>query len=221
LIPFLDLAGIIRGNLLTFLVDRRIGSFIAGGAAAIADVFPDCFDSSTKPSTIEKMFRVSGFVAMINACLRDEKQRSLWISDHDETLETFERREQLGRLASYLTFGLARWSNPADQLFGTTESEHAPDWAEDAAAIPDLFAGAYCRLCHVLPAYVGKETWLKILPDDEERDPRAREIGNWCAMRRTTLRQVLLRLELDTNGAVRASAQFIAGGIERGGLIVD
>src|ERR1700722_14685305 len=35
--PFLNAAGGIRGNVLTVLVDRRIGSFIEGGATALAE----------------------------------------------------------------------------------------------------------------------------------------------------------------------------------------
>ena len=40
LIPFLDAASAIRGNVVTFLIDRRVGSFIEGGATALAEVFP-------------------------------------------------------------------------------------------------------------------------------------------------------------------------------------
>ena len=146
--PFLDAASAIRGNVITFLVDRRIRSFMSGGAGAIAEAFPDCFSPETKPGTIEKMLRLSSFVAMLIAGLRQEKQRSLWISDHDEALATFDRGEQFGRLCSYLTFGSDSLQSPADLEFGTTESPwHALAWAEDAASISDLIAGAcFCSL---------------------------------------------------------------------------
>jgi hypothetical protein len=93
--PFLKAAGTIRGNVLTFLVDRRIKSFSQGGTQALAGLFPDCFTPETPPGTIEKMFRHSSFIAMLTAGFRRQDQPSLWISDHDETLETFDRREQL------------------------------------------------------------------------------------------------------------------------------
>jgi hypothetical protein len=211
LIPFLNAASAIRGNVITFLVDRRIGTFMEGGTCALAKVFPDCFSPDTKPGTMEKMFRLASFVAMLTAGLREEKQRSLWISDHDETLETFDRREQLGRLGHYLTFGLTRWRSPADMEFGTTESPHAPQWAEDAASIPDLVAGTCCQLSRLLPAYCGTESWTRIVRSSAMKDRRARAIGDWMATTQGRLRHILLRLELTEEGFPRSSAQFFAG----------
>ena len=210
LVPFLTAASAIRGNVITFLLDRRIGSFIEGGARVLPRAFPDCFSPQTKPGTMEKMLKLSSFVAMLTAGLREENQRSLWISDHDETLETFDRREQLGRLCSYLTFGLTHWRNPADMEFGTTASPYAPAWAEDAASIPDLVAGACCKLGRLLPAYCGTELWRRVIPSSSAEDRRARAVGNWMAVKQGRLRHVLLRLELGDEGVPRASAQFFA-----------
>jgi hypothetical protein len=211
LIPFLNTTGAIRGNLITFLVDRRIPSFIEGGPEALAEVFPDCFPPETPRGTMEKMFRLSNFLAILTAGLRREDQRSFWISDHDESLATFQRREQFARLSTYLTFGLTHWHKAADLEFATTESPHAPDWAEDLASIPDLIAGACCNISGLLPSYCGTELWTRLVPSSAERDPRARAIANWMATTRGPLRQVLLRLELGEDGDTHASAQFFAG----------
>jgi hypothetical protein len=211
LVPFLNAANAIRGNMITFLIDRRIGSFMEGGADALREGFPDCFSPETRPSTMEKMLRLSSFVAMLTAGLREEDQRSLWISDHDETLASFDRREQFGRLCSYLTFGLTGWRNPADMEFGTTESPYAPPWAEDAASIPDLVAGAYCQLSRLLPAHCGTEIWTRTVPSTATEDRRARAVSNWLATAHDRLHHVLLRLELGDEGEPRASAQFFAG----------
>lgn len=208
--PFLVAASMIRGNVVTILVDRRIEAFMGGGPAALTDVFPDCFSPETKAGTVEKMFRLSTFVAMLTAGFRGEHQRSLWISDHDEALETFERREQFARLAHYLTFGFTRWRKPADMIFATTESPHLPLWGEDLASIPDLVAGALCNLSHILPAYYGRERWIRVIPSSSAEDRRARAICNWMATTRGHLRHVLLRLELDDKGILRSSAQFFA-----------
>jgi hypothetical protein len=219
LIPFLNATDAICGNLITFLVDRRIPSFMAGGTDAIREAFPDCFSPETKPGTIEKMLRLSGLVAMLLAGLRRENQRSLWISDHDETLATFDRREQFGRLCSYLTVGLTRWQNPADAEFGTTMSPYAPPWAEDAASIPDLIAGPYCQLSRILPTQCGAETWVRAVSSTDTKDRRARAIGSWMATSHDHLRHVLLRLELSGTGEPRTSAQFFAAGILAGAAL--
>jgi hypothetical protein len=209
--PFLRLASALRGNLITILVDRRIKSFVEGGVYSLAEIMPDCFSPDTSPRTMEKMLRLASFVGMITAGLRKEHQRSSWISDHDEALETFARREQLGRLACYLTFAFAGWREPADMWYGTTEASDLPSWAEDAAAIPDLMAGAACKLACVLPTHCGTELWTRTVSTAGVHDRRARAIGNWMAARQGRLRHVLLRLELDTDGEPRPSAQFFVG----------
>jgi hypothetical protein len=217
LVPFLSAAESIRGNLITFLVDREIASFCEGGPHAFAADFPDCFSPNTKHSTIEKMVRLASLVAMLLAGLRREDQKSLWISDHDETLDSFDRREQLGRLASYLTFGLAGWRNPAAMHFGTTETPSIPMWAEDAVAIPDLVAGAACQLSSLLPTGLGLNfsRWTTIISSDIPRDPRARVVGDWMAASTGNLRMIILRLEVDERGHPRISAHSLGGAVSR------
>jgi len=208
---FLELVSTLEGNLISIMVDRRIGSFVPGGPAEAIQIFPDCFGFSPNPGTVEKILRLASFVALINAGLRGERQPSHWISDHDETLDTHAKREGFARLAHYLTFGLTNWTNPADHVFGTTMSPHAPWWSEDLAAIPDLAAGAYCATSSFHPAFFGTTFGHAFRSYRDVTNTRAREIGNWLATRSGKLRSVLLRLEMDAHDKVRASAQtFIA-----------
>lgn len=208
---FLELFDRLPGNLLTIMVDRRVGSFMHGGTQAIIEAFPDCFDEHSKSVTVEKMFCLSGFVALIFAGLRDEGQGSNWISDHDEALDSHQRREQFARLAAYLSFGFSGWKKPADSGFGTTNSLHAPIWVEDITALPDLVAGAYCALSNFLPSFLGAESWRVTVPIGFTQERRSQVIGNWLAGNRGMLRHVLVRLEQDDNGNVRSSAQAFFG----------
>jgi hypothetical protein len=207
LAPFLNAADLIHGNLITCLIDVRIGSFLGGGPTAVREIFSDCFDEHTAPGTIEKMLRLASLLSLLITGLRREDQPSLWVSDHDETLATHDRREQFARLAAYLSLGLSKWRQPADQFFTTTESPNCPEWGEDLAAIADIVAGSYCELADVLPAWTGASSWIRVVSSDAADDWRARAIGNWLAHRAGTLRKVLLRLELDEHGVVHASAQ--------------
>ena len=204
---FLRTIGGLRGNLVTILVDRRVGSFMFGGPDAVVGTFPDCFSVHANRGTVEKMLRLASFVALILAGLRREDQMSNWISDHDEALDSHDKREQFARLATYLTFGLTGWRQAADHLFGTTESPMAPKWSEDVAAVADLAAGAYCQMSKDLPAFFGRETWRVGLSQSSVENQRARVIGDWLATSRGALKHVLLRLEKDGRGNVRASAQ--------------
>ena len=211
LVPFLETASLLRANLITVMVDRRVGSFLGANGPSIAkDIFPDCFPSDMSDVTVEKMLRVAGLLAMMVAGLRKENQESNWISDHDEILDSFERREQFGRLASYLTQGLTRWQAPATQWFGTTEVSGLPNWVEDTASIPDLVAACYCVLSPLLP-YRFSDALPRIVVRAPVPDERAAIIGNWLAGPHSGLHPVLTRLELDQTGAVRATAQVIEG----------
>ncbi|RYG55945.1 MAG: hypothetical protein EON56_04935 [Alphaproteobacteria bacterium] len=207
MLPFLGVASEIKGNLITFLIAREVGSFFDGGSEAIRDVMPDCFSKSMSQKTIEKMLRVASLMACVTGGLRGEPQSCLWMSDADEALETFERREQLARLCSYITYGLTNWKQPAEIRFGTNRDAGIPTWCRDAAAIPDLVAGAYCKLADILPTFRGVRHGIRIVPKDTLRDERARIIGDWLFTANGPLRHILARLERDELGEIRASAQ--------------
>jgi hypothetical protein len=114
-------------------------------------------------------------------------------------------------LATYLTFGLTGWRQAADHLFDTTESPTAPYWSEDVAAVADLAAGAYCQMNRHLPAFIGMETSRAVIASTNIENQRARAIGEWLATGRSALKHLLVRLEQDGNGDVRASAQAFVG----------
>jgi hypothetical protein len=211
LVPFLNAASGIRGNVITFLVDRRIESFMDCGAAKFAESFPDLFSPNIRAGTVEKMFRVSSFLAMLTAGLREEHQRSLWISDRDEIFESFDRRSQFAQLTHFLTIGLTRWREPAEMDLGTTASPNIPPSAEYVASIPDLIAGTYCQLSSLLPTYCDTVLWKRFVLSGASKDRRAVAVGNWMATTAGHLRQVLLRLELGSDGLPHASAQRFGG----------
>jgi hypothetical protein len=208
---FLETVGKLSGNLITILIDRRVGSFMPGGPEAAIEAFPDCFPARANRGTVEKMLRLASFVALIVAGLRREDQVSNWISDHDEALDSFDKREQFARLATYLTFGLTGWRQAANHLFDTTESPTAPYWSEDVAAVADLAAGAYCQMSGHLPAFLGVETSQVGMASTNVENQRARAIGDWLATGRSALKHVLVQLEQNGNGDVRASAQAFVG----------
>lgn len=204
---FLDVVGRLPANLITIMIDNRVGTIAPGGPAETALIFDDCFSANASAASVEKMFRLAFFVALLGAGLRDEEQPSLWISDHDEALDTFGKRDGLGRLASYLSFGFTGWRNPAQQNFLTTEAPNCPRWVEDLAAIPDISAGACAQLSNTLPLFEGSKTWTIRLRSQVEPDWRAKVFGDWLSEPHGVLRHVLLRLAPDETGEVRASAQ--------------
>lgn len=209
LTDFLTIANALRGNLITIMVDRRISTFLEGGYGEMFSCFPNCFPANTKKGTVEKMYRLASFMALIMAGMRSEDQESYWISDHDETLDSHEKREGFRRLSSYITFGLTGWRTPAAAWFETTESQTTPYWSEDIAALADIVAGAYCQLSEHLPKFLDTENWTKEVSSLDVADPRARKVGNWLSSS-GALKHLLLRLEPDESGDIRCSAQAFA-----------
>lgn len=204
---FLRTVGNLRCNLVTILVDRNVGSFSGLSRAELIDAMPDCFPATAPDGTVEKMMRLASFVALILAGLRQETQPSFWISDHDEALDNYDKRENFAKLATYLTFGLTKWKSAADHIFGTTEMENSPYWSEDLAAVPDLVAGAYCKMAFHLPSILGRRNWVIGMSSSSIADWRAQLVGNWLAQGSAEMRHVLLRLERLDNGTVGSSAQ--------------
>jgi hypothetical protein len=204
---FLRTVGDLRCNLVTILVDRNVGSFSNGNRAELVDALPDCFPETAPDGTVEKMLRLASFVALILAGLRQETQPSLWISDHDEALDSHDKREHFAKLATYLIFGLTKWQSAADHVFGTTEMENSPYWSEDLTAVPDLVAGAYCKMAFHLPSILGRKNWVIGMSSSSISDERARLVGSWLAEGSDEMKHVLMRLERLEDGTVKSSAQ--------------
>lgn len=205
---YLAACSFLKANIITFLVHRNIKCFIDGGASSFMSLFPECFSSQTKHGTAEKMIRLSTFLSVVITGLRQENQRAFWFSDHDEALETYERREGFAKLSTYLQLNFSKWSRPADVIFGTTGDPSIPCWVEDLAALPDIFCGAYCQIGNILPSFYGKETWTKMFNSSSVIDKRPRILGDWLAAGHSNLRHILVRTEIEDSGFFRSSAQF-------------
>lgn len=173
----------------------------------LAAIWDDCFAPGATAASIEKAYRLALFVCLIQAGLRREDQPSRWISDQDEVLDSFDKRERFSGIARYLTFGLTGWRAAAVQDFMTTGVANAPPWLEDLAAIPDIAAGACAQLSGVLPLFRNRKTWTVPMSSGDVVDTRARAFGDWLSASEGVLRHVLVRLAPDDAGEVRASAQ--------------
>jgi hypothetical protein len=203
---FLDLVGRMRANLITFMVDNRVGD-LCGDPIELAAIWDDCFVPGATAASIEKAYRLALFVCLVQAGLRREDQASRWISDQDEVLDSFDKRERFAGVARYLAFGMTGWRAAAVQECMTTGVANSPAWLEDMAAIPDIAAGACAQLSGALPLFRNQRNWVVPIPYGDAVDGRARLFGDWLSTSHGVLRHVLVRLAPDDTGVVRASAQ--------------
>lgn len=138
--PWLVAADRLNGLLITFAIERSLGSlFNQAELAALRQVRPDLAGSSRK--TIERMFRVCHFLAVILSGLSSAAQEVVWITDQDdiaanERLKSSLKETLQNVVQMYLGERLATLHCE------TTAFDDGTMQIEDLASIPDLVAGA-------------------------------------------------------------------------------
>jgi len=207
--PFLRLANGLQGNLFIFVVDSQFQSLFRDSGKTTWSDIPKIFPRGTSTHVVEQTLRIGMFISLIIAGLRDEKQKAIWISDQDEALEAYDRRERLGVFVSYMTWGMTGWKNPATMEFGTTALDSPDRRFEDLAAIPDLAAGAMAHFAPAVPIPPVPGEGVQVIKREMCADPRTRLILDWLGMDKGTLRRILLRVVKDETGAMRARAECI------------
>jgi len=207
--PFLRLANVLKGNLVTFMVDTRVQSLFKTEAKADASDLPEVFPAGTSCFVVENTLRVGAFASLLVAGLRAESQHATWISDQDQVLEHHERRERLGEFIRCTIWGMTGWNNPGMLEFGTTALDWPDRRLEDFVAIADLAAGAMCSLAPALAVPEAAGLSKALLPRETVADERTCAILDWAAEPTSALRKLLLRVTLDEHGRLRARAEYI------------
>ena len=209
LLPFLNVADELHGNLLTFVIDKRLPSlFKEQGVPEWSDL-PRLFPPGTSTNTIEKSLRLGMFLSLLLAGLRKELQHAIWISDQDDVLEDYPRRERFAEFVSYVSLAIANWTNPAPLHFYTTAIDSDDRFLEDLTAIADLAAGALANLAPSISTPEDKGISMRMLRRGSCTDVRTQTVVDWLARRDRPLKRMLLRVVLDATGAKRARAETI------------
>lgn len=143
LVPFLQLADTIIGWLVIFAVPRRGGSLFQSSIEtpsterALLNIW--------KPEVQEELLRILHFSSFLLSGLSAPRQDVLWIIDEDAVAanagQLVRLTDLLGQISShYLGHDLG------NLRCGTTRSDDGTMSFEDAAAIPDLAAGAFSEI---------------------------------------------------------------------------
>jgi len=145
LVPFLRAANSIPGLLITFLIDKRIGTLFMPDAEADALIEPAVIREHWGAKPFEKLLRVAHLSALLVSGLVGEKQNVLWISDQDEIVPNDARHIEACKLfgqvlSHYLNCEIGRLQ------FATTRSDDGSLRLEDVAALPDLAAGSLAEV---------------------------------------------------------------------------
>ena len=142
MISFLEAANNINGLLITLLVKKRVQSVLEpGGVAYLREIEPSLAD--WKNETVEKLYRILGFLAFLHAGLCYSDQRTYWLTDNDEIAANPERLTSAVRMLQRIsTDHFARRIH-----LGSADTVNSMDakisgQIKDIASIPDLVGGA-------------------------------------------------------------------------------
>lgn len=200
LVPFLTAANTIPGLLATFAIDKKLSLRVSEGIP-ILEKNPVGDLSDWKPKAFKKLTLVGLLGAMLIAGMSMPGQNVIWISDEDELapnkLKIRDATKVLGCYVSQISphaFGHFR--------FGTTESTTRMMLFEDAAAIPDLTAGALASFTEKWVAHYGCGPGRLMLESPNAIPPKDRVISAWLAEDHYALRKISFIVDAKEEGYV-------------------
>lgn len=190
--PWLTAADQLKGILITFAIERSLGSlFNQAELAALRQVRPDLADSPRK--TIERTYRVCHFLAVVLSGLSSASQEVVWITDQDaiaanERLQSSLKETLQNVVQMYLGERLATLHCE------TTAFDDGTMQVEDLASIPDLVAGAISEVqtqqaIHSnMPIGHGNVALPDTIPE------KTMKILNWTCLPDKALRRMVLAM---------------------------
>lgn len=144
LVPFLTLAEVLDGVLVTFAVHKVDRPIIGDGGAA-----HDELASLWKPKVVDRLMWVIYLGAFLISGFATSKQNVMFIIDEDDVASNV---AQLTRLTDLLGRAVSNGDGPmlGHLRCGTTKSDDGSLALEDLAALPDLTAGATAEFVSAL-----------------------------------------------------------------------
>jgi hypothetical protein len=190
--PWLTAADQLNGLLITFAIDRSLGSrFNKAELAVLRQVRTDLAGSPRK--TIERMFLVCHFIAVVLAGLWSASQEVIWITDQDDIAANEKLQSSLEEtLQNVALMYLGERLNTLH--CGTTAFDDGVMQVEDLASIPDLMAGAISEaqtqqaIYNSLPTGHGNVALPVTLPE------KTMKILHWTALPDKSLRRMVLAM---------------------------
>lgn len=136
LLPFLALAEVLNGVLVTFAVDKKQRPKMGDGGATW-----DELSALWKPTVVDRLMWVIYFGAFLVSGLSAAGQDAMFIIDEDEVASNV---PQLTKLTELFGRAISNQEGPmmGHLRCGTTKSDDGSLALEDLAALPDLTAGA-------------------------------------------------------------------------------
>ena len=194
LVPFLNIADMLNGSLVSFAVSKNQQSLFEGDLS-----HPPKELLLWKSKVCEKVLRVSHFLALLSSRYSVPSQNLMVFIDEDDIAANDAQLTSFTKVVSnisshYLRHGLGHLR------VGTSRSENGDLILEDLLAIPDLAAGAIAeisrRMSHA--EYLPRPNLIVPLP--ETVSTKAKLVGLWLSDARANLKKELIFLDLQDDG---------------------
>jgi hypothetical protein len=138
---FLAAAALLEGVTITILVNKTLGSLFSSSGTLDLNRPELARVSNWKIPVVEKMLRVTHFMALFIAGLSSEGQDLIWITDEDDIVANEVRLREMTTMISEILSSAVE-HNMRHFRFGTTASDNGTMQLEDLVSIADLSAGA-------------------------------------------------------------------------------
>lgn len=206
LLPFLEVANLIPGLLLTVAIDKNVPTiFSSEDADASKQARSHPLFEGWKTAPIERAMRAIHFASLLLRGLSCAGQDLWWFTDQDEIVANEQRLSSFVSLMAnvsshYLSHSLRH------MRIGTTASDTGRRDIEDFVAIPDFAAGALQEVLNPCYARGLLDARSILVPTGQELVPKARRIVDWFADNTQLLRRLTFIIDEPTEGKPRITS---------------
>jgi len=201
--PFLSVANDLRGLSASFLVHHQVASLF--GSARLDPASLSYEPLRAYPSQIvEKLLRVTHFLALLIAGTSAHGQDLLWITDEDAIAPNMPGLHVLTDVIGRATASLLD-HDMRHLRVATARSDPGDQSVEDLLALPDLVAG-------VLPAHLaellgdhGAPPAGFFLPRPDRVPPKQRVLLDWFSDNTQSLKRLVILVDRTETGALRGT----------------
>ncbi|WP_204151943.1 hypothetical protein [Leptolyngbya sp. CCY15150] len=191
---FLDAANNFPGNLIVFLVSKKINNLFADPGTP--GFLPELVvaERGWKKKSFQRLLLVASLGSLLVSCLTEPLQDILWVSDQDEIAANDKKHNHAGHVIHHC---ISRYAPDHQGLlvFLTTEGDLNTRQLEDIVAVPDLAAGALVdalSMCDALKRSSDERLWI---PIPNELPSKAQTILQWFSASSFPLKRLVVVLD--------------------------
>jgi hypothetical protein len=207
--PFLHAANSLEGLLCCVAISKQLASIFDAKDTAYARESQLDSWRFWKPTTFERMLRITSLLTLLVCGLIEPGQRLIWITDQDEIAGNIKQQTELTRVVANMLNKRVPGGVSEIECWTTGIGNRKLQF-EDLAALPDLAGGA---LCDLFSSYARRNVHLANdvnLPVPSDLSGKALQVLYWLRERPRPLRRLVFKIDKGAKvGDVTVSAPVL------------